>query len=69
MWLDEDLAVWLRQVAVIHYDGDLERAMNNCLRAVMLAEKTPDDPWAGVTWRAQSRSAAVSAPEVHHRQA
>lgn len=57
LWLDRDLAVWLHELAVTRFDGDVERAMNNCIRAVMIAEAQPDDPWAAVSWQAQSRSA------------
>lgn len=50
------MALWLHTLADKYYDGDLQRAMNACLRAVMVAEAQPDDPWAAVSWQAQDRS-------------
>lgn len=55
LWMDEDVAQFLHDLADLHYEGNVEKAMNESLRAVMIAMRTPEDPWAGVSWQARSR--------------
>lgn len=63
LWLDLDVAEYLHQIADAYYDGDVEQAMNACIRAVMAAEKAPDDPWAGISQQAASRAPRRRPPE------
>lgn len=55
LWLDRNVAVWLHRVADEHYGGDVERAMNEALRAMMMAEANPEDPWAAINVQDASR--------------
>lgn len=58
LWLDEDLAQWLHELAEgDHYDGDVQQVMNDCIRACMVAMTEPEDMWAGVSWQARAKAA------------
>lgn len=63
LWLALDVAEYLHKIADAYYDGDVEMAMNACIRAVMAAEQAPNDPWAGISQQAASR-----APRRHPRE-
>lgn len=56
LWLDRDVAEWLHRIADEHFNGDVEKAMNTCLNALMKAEEKPDDCWAAITSLAASRA-------------
>lgn len=60
--LDDDVAVVLHRLADERYDGDVQSAMNDCLRAILFAELKPDDPWAAISHLAQSRHERRSPP-------
>lgn len=57
MTLDMDVAEWLHAMADAHYGGDVQLALNECLRALLVAEQAkPFDPWATVSHLARSRA-------------
>lgn len=55
LWLDRTVAVWLHKIADEHYGGDVEKAMNEALRAMMAAEANPEDPWAAINLQSAFR--------------
>lgn len=56
LWLDEDIAVFLHELADREFGGDVELAMNDCLRAIMDAMAQPNDPWAAVGGQARRKA-------------
>jgi hypothetical protein len=59
--LDDDVARVLHHIADQRFGGDVQTAMNDCLRAILLAELKPDDPWAAIMAQARSRAERRSA--------
>ncbi len=57
LWLDEDVAQFLHDLADREFGGDVEAAMNDCLRAMMAAMTPPSDPWGAVGFQARSKAA------------
>lgn len=59
--LSSETRAWVQAVANRDYDGNWGAAAAGILQAAHEAEKTPDDPWAGLKARMQHRA-------QHHRQ-
>ena len=55
LYLDREVAEWLHRIANEYCGGDVSRAMNQGLRALMEAERKPDDPWAAISKLARAR--------------
>lgn len=53
--LDDDVALVLHDIAERRFGGDVQMALNEELRAILLAELKPDDPWAAIGYQAVSR--------------
>lgn len=59
LWLDPDVARWLHLQADKHYAGDVERALNEAIRTVMLQVAEPGNPWAALQHQLRSRQRAL----------
>lgn len=70
--LDVDVAQWLHELADKDYAGDVGQAMNESLRAMMIAMREPADPWGAVSaqarWRAQRSGRAITEAELRQDQ-
>lgn len=60
--LDDDVAELLHEIAGQSFDGDVNLAMNECLRAILKAEKVPEDAWAAIGIRARAKAARRTPP-------
>lgn len=56
LWLAEDVAEFLHDLADKEFGGDVELAMNESIRAIMVAMQEPDNPWAAVSWQARRKA-------------
>lgn len=60
--LDDDVDRWLQELADRDFGGDAQLALNESLRAVMVAMREPQDPWAAVTWQARRKAQRSGRP-------
>ncbi len=52
LYLDEDVSQFLHELADREFEGDVQMAMNETIRAMQVAMTKPQDPWASVSWQA-----------------